>query len=378
MRAVIKKIFVIAVSLQLILPSHHSLAQDGAGQTAIVIGAVAGAAIVAGAAHEGWLSFELIDWKQQDTDSTAHLIKQCEQTVELRLLGNNPANYIYFAANNESSQTKIFNVNDIKVIFDNGIERLASWGDRVDPIKRSKNQKIIAAIPLANKEDFRDVNKIEIQISVNSEDGKSTCTIKTALNRDPNVPRDFRTTRDATSFELSLGFGAPVTRTDGLGNLTNSGVYFDMVMYGFPKIHHGLNFGLSIVGYTNSSPTLMAAVTGSTTLNPYLYYYSFSLGYTFRYQFFKWMTASWDIAPALALARHDVTSGSRSAYYAYVYFLERLNLDFQIYKGRGMWQGAVTLGVSALHEWLPSYVSLGSVPFSGHSIGILGRLKIGL
>lgn len=366
----------ILLMLHLIVPPAKAQGGQAVDAAVVFVGALAGATAITATGYYGWIAKEVKDWIDPETGTTAALNSQCGLAAEARLLRNNRANYLFFALKNENAETRVLKPEEIRIIFPNGRERLATVQQYSQHSEIKPHWRVIGLAPFPEKHEFKNQDSLIVEIPLYAQGDEPICTVTVPMKRNPSVPTDERTTVSYTVMDMTFDLGAVAFRSKNLNELGSDRFSMSLNIYGYPALHHGFYLGVGFEDYGGDQNKLRAttgaSLSGTTNLSGAI----LSAGYTYR----AFLGRHWSLSTDLGPAYYGLTlyGGGRSAYdEGYFAGIARLNLDYRFARVlSGFFFGDYAVGLSVYDYWIFNG-SFGTLPASGSSLGAALRLRIG-
>lgn len=315
-------------------------------------------------------------WEVPGTNHSSVLENQCGLVTELQLLTSRHTTGVMAVFKGTTPSPKTLRPREARILFEDGREILNVSGAPGDlKIKQDEFTSVFMRLP--EKEMLSGQESIKFEFPVfQSADDSQPCVIRAIFRSIPGVeanPTDYLT---HTRMELVLGIGAPVLRSEPIRSWGGGGpsLAFDIYFYG---LRNGFvagggidSFGIGSTAFSGITPGRSDSVK---VQNAFAY-----AGYSRRWLPTRELRPSYDIglgaySPGYSLDGANYLQDSMPA------LIQRLNLDLLCSRVYLPPQGGMdlSLGLSVQHLWIARQ-AVDGIPFGGHSLGLLARLKVGL
>lgn len=338
-----------------------SMSQASSSGGMIFLGGAVGAV---GGGFEGRMVKELGDWIDDSTRSTVRMADQCGLASSWYLVGNNAFNGVLFILKNNSNHEISMNLSELKVKFDSGKERLATFSKHPNQVRFRPGDTTYFIPRFPSKDDFEGVSSLVFSLPVAS--GGKKCEVSVKVERPKNKPRKELTSKSVTSFEMSLGSGISIYRSDNVKNMGTYRYDFDFNMRGYPSLHHGGYVGI-LVNAVKGDPKRFSSFTGSANKPLDIDSQIFTAGYSYRSELSSKLSYSLDLGLGVGSYRysHAGVDGNSENFVT----MSRFNLNYLLKRVRmGFMKGDYKVGFSLYDVYTPKG-SVEGQPASGHSVG---------
>ncbi|MDR3607571.1 MAG: hypothetical protein P4M08_09340 [Oligoflexia bacterium] len=320
--------------------------------------------------------YELNDWVNKSTGTTASLNRSCDVLVEGRLNGYEISNLVFLGFKNLSKDYRYVDLRNIHFKFDNGQERFSESPG--EPMRLDPNLTRWASSLFPEKADFKGARKIEVEIPILDEKESTLCTVYVDFEREAEAKELETSNFSYTSFDMDFEVGGTLYR----GNLSNVGgrtVSGGIALEKYYGISNGWLIDILFDGFTSPNYSALSQATGSSVNNTRSV---LGVGVFAAYSRRDYLSQKWflteSVGPGVYSLNYyqgaDANSDSSSSFA----MLGRFGVDYQLSRvSAGFFRGIYTVGLSAYDVWIPHGNINGALDFSGQDIGLLARFKMG-
>lgn len=234
---------------------------DSSGMSALFTAATIGGAVnVGNQSIYGRLPYELSDWLDPESQSTARLKAQCGVLTEMKLVRTSRVNLLFVGIRNESGKDVALRLDRATAKFGNGRERFMVAHHGKSTLEVNKGWYSWGFLPFPQKSDFKGQETLSMSIPAVI-DGVQGCELVESFARTPGVPEDENSYIEAPNFLIAMGIGSVLGRSGSMGSLFSEefplgadfyfggfsrpsrGYYLQMSAYSMGKVKNSRLFG---------------------------------------------------------------------------------------------------------------------------------------
>lgn len=326
------------------------------------------------AIYNSLVETELKSWSHKNTGSTVELESQCGVEAELHLTGSHRRNMLLMGISNSSKNSKVIKLRDVKFIYNQKRERFPGYTYETTDTRINPGWWQITWVPFPSKDEFKDVNDIQVEIPIVDEKSGDVCYLKSDFSRTGKIKEE---EISYSAFEFILDGGGSLAQSGKVKELGDPNGLISMEFNFYPHPNHG--GGMVFTGEFGFSggdnPKISEEFNDRTDYSVGISY--FGLQYVYRYFFKETLYLSFAIGPGFQFI-YDEWYDRRGNDEGTVDFAlaDKLMLNWTFYR----WKNPGTdldffTGVGLNHFWAPS-ADINGQNVSGHRLG--GLLRIGM
>ncbi len=350
-----------------------------------MIGALSNMTSMGSQAYEGMLHFELADWKDNATHTSARLVSGCGVAAEARVVGFPERNMLLFLIKNTTDKPIEFFADEISVEFSTSLRHNPQYDFAQGKVLLEPGKVVYGAVPLQDKYDFKEAQWFKADFpfattpTATAPDQKP-CMLTARIERNLSVPLLEESYLQRTQWEFGAAFGTTALRLGPVSQLGVPAVTLSFFSDVYFSQRHGVFFRIFWENFGGGNQTVFTPIQGGYSGSPTLQAISFSAGYSHRIRLgerwfvyaqgglgiYGYLYTEWNASGVTVRTRSDQFTIDLQGAIAYRW----LNI------GRGLFRGSYFVDLTLFNRTLP-FAAIETLGANGNVTGALVSFRWG-